>query len=159
MLRAAHLSENFEPQRKFDFQIDFGDDVLRLSVSKTTLPTETNEEIELAYGNEKVWIAGQTTYEASTLELRDTIDAGTADALMAWRRDVYDPDTGNIGRASTYKRTASLFLLASDGSTYREWQLIGCWPQSVKAGDLDMTDNNVVLIEATIRYDRAIYLG
>ena len=159
MLRAAHLSENFEPQRKFDFQIDFGDDILRLSVSKFTLPSISNEEIELAYGNEKVWIAGQTTNETATLELRDTIDAGTAGAIMAWRDSVYDPETGNIGRASEYKKTASVFLLSPDGSDYREWQLIGCWPQAIKAGDLDMTDNNVVLLEATIRYDRAMYLG
>ena len=159
MLRASHLSETFEGQRKFDFQVDFDDDILRLSVSKFTLPSGSNEEIELAYGNEKVWIAGQATYEASTLELRDTINAGTARQLMDWRYSVYNPNTGAIGLASSYKKTGSIFLLAPDGSSYREWTLVGCWPQAVKAGDLDMTDNNIVLLEATIRFDRAIYIG
>jgi len=159
MLRATHLTTNFEPQRKFDFEIDFGDDILRLSVSKASLPSGSNEEIELKYGNERVWIAGQANWEASTLEIRDTLDAGTAEILWNWRRQVYDEETGAIGRAATYKRVGSLFLLAPDGSDYREWQLIGCWPQSLKMGDLDMSDNNIVLIEATIRYDRAVFLG
>jgi hypothetical protein len=164
-LSANHLAPakgGYEPQRAYDFFLDLNipgasNDQIRLSTSKAFLPVEENEEIMLAFGNEKVYVAGQALYSNGNLEVRDFVDVDTYGALRQWRATVYDPVTGGIGLAANYKTTARLHLVGPDGLTDRQYQITGAWPQKISPSGLDyQAGTGVVLVEMTVRFDKAL---
>ncbi len=165
LINAQHIAPAagfFEPQRQYDWSIEIpldpqGDQIIIMqSLESSNLPTESNEEIELHFANEVRYVAGKAIYETIPLILKDFVDQQTKNAMIRWRRRVYNPETGSVGLASDYKKNASLVLVGPNGETTRVWRLIGIWPQMVNYGPLDMTASEKVLIEATLRYDRAV---
>jgi len=163
---ARHIAAqdgDFTPQHQNQWAIEIagleGDDkdLIVLSVMSATLPVESNEEVMLAYGNEKRYVAGAVEYETIPLVVRDWVDRDTRRALIRWRREVYDPETGNVGLAKNYKKNAELILYSSEGSITRKVRLVGLWPQALNAGDLSMESSDPVQMEMTLRFDRAIW--
>jgi len=152
----------FEIQRSFNWSLeialdDAGDQLLIVQgLESFDGVTESNDEIELQYANEKRYFAGQATFESSTLVLKDYVDQGVAEAMLRWRRQVYNPETGSIGLAADYKKVADLTLIAPNQEIVRIWKFQGIWPQQFKHGPFDMTSSDKVTIEATLRYDKAI---
>jgi hypothetical protein len=152
----------FEPQRKYDWALeialdDAGDQVIILqSLESAELPKEENEEIELHYASEVRYVAGKVKYETIPLVLKDFVDIGTANAIIKWRRQVQNAETGSTGLARNYKKNADLSIFAPNQSVTRIWKLIGVWPQKVEYGVLDMKENDKVDITVTLRYDRAV---
>lgn len=164
-LSAQHLAPGmgtFEPQRTYNWSFevaldDVGDQLLIMQGAESfSGPKESNEEIELNFANETRYVAGKAKYEANTLVLKDFVDQGTANAVIRWRRLVYNPETGSVGLATNYKKNADLQLTAPDGTFPRIWKFIGCWPQSVEFGDLDVNNSEKQLISINLRYDRAV---
>jgi hypothetical protein len=165
ILSAQHLAPGggfFEPQRKFDWSLeialdDAGDQVIIMqSLDSLTGLKEASDEIELNYAGESRYVAGKTKYSDMDLKLKDFVDIGTANAILKWRRQVYNPQTGSIGLASVYKKNASLTMFAPNGSVTRIYKLIGCWPKAFDHGDFNMSESGLVFISTTIRFDRAV---
>jgi hypothetical protein len=163
---ARHLANqegDWAPQHQNQWAIEIagleGDDkeLIILSILSGALPNESNDEVELPYGNEKRYVAGQATYETIPLVVRDFVDRETRRALIRWRRLVYNPETGNVGLPSAYKKNAEIVLYATDGSILRKCRLIGVWPQALNGGDLSMESSDPVQMELTLRYDRAVW--
>ena len=152
----------YEPQRQFNWALEIAlDDAGDQQLIVTGLESfdgvsESNDEIELQYANEKRYVAGKATFEAAPLVLKDMVDIGIAAAIVRWRRQVYNPETGSIGLARDYKKNADLTIVAPDQSSVRIWKFVGMWPQAVKYGSLDMTASDKVNVEVTLRYDKAI---
>lgn len=154
---------SFEPQRQqnWTFQVTIpgsaaSQTYLSSAVESSNLPQLTIEEIPLHWMNEIRYVAGKATYETIPLRLKDMVNVGIAKAVYDWQRRVYDPETGNISFADKYKLESSLILYAPDMSTERVWNLYGCWPRGFNPGALDMSSNEKVLLDVTIRYDRAV---
>jgi len=154
---------SFEPQKRNIWTIEIPgvlqSDILELSLRQGFLPTETNEEHEIPLGNERVYYAGKARYEAGTIICGDYVDRDIASIISQWRTTVYDPATGIVNYASVYKKQASIVVAASDGTLQRVWNLLGCWPEAVHYGDLDMSNAEQVLISVTLRYDKALNVG
>jgi len=154
----------FEPQRQANWFIQIvgltggaaAEDILAFSLESGFLPNESNEEIEIQYANERRYVAGKALFETGSLVVKDFVDKGTADTVVKWRKTVYDQATGKVGLAKEYKKNASIVLFGPEGSFKREWRLEGVWPQAVNYGTLDMTANDKVTIEITLRYDKAV---
>jgi len=163
-LAATHLAGaggGYEPQRKYNWFLYLngvaGAEQIRLSIQKAFLPEESNDLITLAFGNEKVYVAGQTTYSEGTITVHDMVDKDIYGILRTWRQMVYDPVSGNIGFAAAYKKTARILLVAPDDSIERQFQLTGVWPQKISPGDLDYKAGaEVVEIGMTIRFDKSL---
>lgn len=159
-LGASHLAtENWEVQRQNNFEIsiaDVGGRTLTLSVESGFLPAESNEIIELNFGNSKVKVAGIANFEDGTLVLKDVIEKDTEQIIVDWRKQVYDPETDKVGLAVNYKKQARVIQWAPDGSMERTWKIIGAWPSTVNYGTLDYTASDKKTIEVTITYDKAI---
>ena len=161
---ARHLANqngDFTPQHQNQWLLEIAGlpgaddrDLIFLSLMNFELPKESSVEHELRYGNEVRYVAGQNEYEAIPLIVRDYVDRAVRAAMIAWRRLVYDPATGNVGLPKNYKKTANIVLSASDGSFLRSCRLIGAWPQSLNAGTLSMESADPVQIESNLRYDR-----
>jgi hypothetical protein len=152
----------FEPQAQNRYLFRVGglsdSDIIELAASAGTafLPNESSEEVELPYLNGRAYYAGRQSYESGTIGCKDFVDLAVAKAIMEWRKLVYDPETGRMGYASRYKKDAEIILLDPAGEEKRYWTLVGAWPQAVNYGTLDVTANDPVQIEVTIRYDIAL---
>lgn len=164
-LSAQHLAPSqglFEPQRAYNWSLeialdDAGDQILIMQgLESFSAPTESNEEITLDYANEKRYVAGKAAYASSTLVLKDFVDMGVANAVIRWRRQVYNPETGSIGLARNYKKNADLTLMAPDQSSIRIWKLYGMWPTEADFGNLNMASSDKVMLSLSLRYDRAV---
>jgi hypothetical protein len=153
----------FEPQRAFNWTLEINGlpghdkDVISLSLQSAFVPTCANEEIEIPFGNERVWVAGKANWERGGIVCRDYVDRPVAAALYAWRRLVYNPVDGTIGYAVRYKRHGSIILYGPDGTLSRPWEVAGMWPVSVSFAEngLDMANNDQVRIGVALRFDKA----
>jgi len=165
-ISAQHLAPSkgfFEPQRNYNWSLeialdDAGDQILIMQgLESFSAPHESNDEITLEYANERRYVAGKASFAAAELKLKDFVDMGVANAIIKWRRLVYNAETGSIGLARDYKKNADLTLMAPNQSAVRIWKLQGVWPQAAHYGDgLNMAGTDKVLISVTLRYDRAI---
>lgn len=173
---SADAINAFEPQRMNNWTLDIsvvpgdedvGEQNIVLGLQSFQLPTETTQPIEIYYLNERRQYAGRTDYEGGNLTLTDWIDKGTAATINAWRRRVYNPETGAVGLKSQYATEALLNLyppgypgtVASSGvpQPTKTWRLINIWPMSVTWGDLDMTASEKIMINVQFVYDKAIF--
>lgn len=165
----AQQHGGFEPQRQHNWNIEFAlaplgvdADVISLALVGGFLPRCMNEDVPLPYGNETVYVAGKATWDRGQIIVRDFIDQPVAQSLWTWREQVYSPGTGQIGLAANYKVNADIVLFSpnsqeNNASFERVWRLIGCWPMTIDfaAQGLDMASSNVVMINMTLRYDKA----
>jgi hypothetical protein len=164
-ISAQHLAPAqgfFEPQRSYNWSLeialdDAGDQILIMQgLDSFSAPTESNEELALHYGNEVRYVAGKASFQAASLTLKDFVDMGVANAIIKWRRRVYNAESGSIGLARDYKKAADLTLMAPNQSATRIWKLQGVWPTEVSYGDLSMSSSSLVMVKVNLRYDRAI---
>jgi hypothetical protein len=154
----AAAAGGFEPQRQNNFTIvlPVGGRVIQQSLESFPMPKEENEVIAIKFGNETRKVAGPASYSELTLVVKDFVDQDTAKALLEWRRSVYNPATGQIFYASSYKKTAQVFLLGPEGSRIRGWQLSGVWPSKIDLGEgkMDSPSNNMITV--TLQVDKAL---
>jgi len=131
------------------------DDVIRVSVSKASVPHFSQNPIEVKRGNNTMKFAGTPTFDAGEIELNDFIGAGTKDVLLAWQNQSYDVRTEKVGLASDYKRDAYLLEYTPDYQLVRTWKLMGCWISKLSEGAYDHNSADKHSITATIEYDKA----
>jgi hypothetical protein len=162
LVNAKHLAPGpggkYEPQRNFDWQLELqvpGSEIIKLAVASVTGITESNEPIELHYGNEVHYVAGKARFEAGQIVVRDMVDVDVNAQINEWRRKVYDPHSGEIHYASAYKAEGDLILLDPEGAERATWHIVGLWPQNVNFGDLDYESNDIVRIQVVMTFDRA----
>lgn len=160
-----HLSANrrYEPQRVSNFQVEFyglpgqGTEEIMLATNDFSLPNITNEPITVYHGNTDVKFAGKTQFQGmDTLTCIDWITLDMEQIINAWRRQVYNPETDEIGWAADYKKEGCVTQFGPDGTFFRNWTVKGAWPSGVNYGSsMSHEGNEVKKIEMTITYDKA----
>lgn len=163
-LGPMHLSTNsaFEPQRTNNFQVEFynlpgqGTMDIMLACHDFSLPTVSNEPIEIGHGNSTVKFAGRTSFAGmETLSVIDWITTDMEKVIDAWRYLVYNPEDDTIGWASRYKKTGTITEFGPDGTFFRNWSVIGAWPNSVTYGEtLSHEGSEAKKISMNISYDK-----
>ena len=133
-----------------------GQEVIRLTVNKAPVPHFELNDIEIRKGNSIVHYAGTPTFSDGTLEVDDMIGAQSKAVLEAWQNLAYNVVTDKGGRAIDYKKNATLIEYTSDHVKVRSWKLIGCWIKNISEDDYDKTKDDLVRVQGTLRYDRAI---
>jgi len=165
----AEQAGAFEPQRKNNWAIEFTlgngeqEKIMSLSLKGSPFPKESNVKKSIKYFNETRHYAGAVTpFESLSVKYHDYVDRQILAALYAWRREVWDPNTGAIGLAAQYKKRGRLYfyppnVVNGGDSRARTWVLIGCWPVSVTTDELDMeSDGDNVEITLEVSIDRAL---
>lgn len=136
--------------------IDNGQEVIRLTVNKSSVPHFELEDISIRKGNSVVHYAGTPTFDDGTLELDDMIGAQSKAVLEAWQNLCYNVLTDKGGRAINYKKNATLIEYTSDHVRVRSWKLIGCWIKKIDESDYDKEDDSLRRVTVSLRYDRAV---
>lgn len=157
----AQYKGGYEPQRQHTWLITIfglpGARNLELALRMGFLPSESNEEIEIPYMNSRVYVAGKYMVDAGSITFNDYVDINIMGIIAAWRKQVYDPETGGIGYAKDYKKQAEIILYGPSLKIERTWVLKGLWPQQINFGTIDYSSSDTVQIECTMRYDKAIF--
>lgn len=136
--------------------IDNGQEVIRLTINKATVPHFELNPIEIRKGNSVVRYAGMPSFNSGSIEVDDMIGAQSKTVLEAWQALAYNVVTDKGGRAIDYKRNATLIEYTSDHVRVRSWKLIGCWISSISEDDYDKEADGLRRVTAAISYDRAI---
>lgn len=164
-LGPQHLAADlkWEPQRQTNFQLSIyglpsqGTEMIMLSLVNFSLPTVTNEVLNIKHGNTDVKFAGTTTWSGSgQLQVIDYITTDMSKIISDWRELVYRPSNDAIGWAAEYKKAGDVCLVGPDGTFERTWHYEGIWPSEVNYGEITHeSTNDPVRIEIQLQYDRA----
>ena len=128
-----------------------------LVLQSASRPQFKFEEPEMHHNQEVVRFAGKQDWEPVSLTWYDAEqDPDISRAVYIWIETVVNMGTLNVNSPAYYKRGATLMLLNGTGGASETWNMYGCWPTAVNWQELDYSATELLTIEATIRYDRAI---
>jgi hypothetical protein len=156
---ADHIGTGgFEPVRQNNFlvELEIGGQTIVKAQESMQMPRPSNPPIAVSYGNEKRKVAGVADFAELTLVLKDFTDAAAIKAIMAWHKDVYDPSSGKIGLAGSYKKQGTVSMAGPNGVGAQKWKLIGVWPSAVTPGEGNSSNNVPNTISVTLQVDKAI---
>ena len=149
LLRAGYTEE------ESGNSIDNVGEVLRLSVLEASVPSFTQQVIEIRRGNAVMKAAGLPTFEAGSLIIHDFIGADGKSALAAWQNLSYNSKTHKIGTMAQYKKDCYLQEYTPDFRLVRTWELKGCWISGLTMPPFNQESGDKRQVTATIQYDLA----
>jgi hypothetical protein len=124
-------------------------------IKASAKPTIENGEVVLDHINIKRKLKGKSVWNSIAITIYDAIVPSAAQATMQWIRLHHESVTGRDGYSTQYKKNIQLQQLSGLGEVIEEWNLYGCYLQTVNFGTLDWSAEDVVTIEATLNYDYA----
>ena len=130
--------------------------VLRLSVSSSSVPHFSQNPIPISRGNNTFNFAGVPKYQAGTIRFNDYIGVDTKNILMSWQALSYNARTQKVGLASDYKKQGALIQYTPDWQVVRAFVMYGCWISRLSQDEFSFDNNNKKLITAEITYDYAL---
>ena len=156
---SANAEFKYEVQRTNNFKITFGDlggayDI-ELACESVGLPSITNDPIELSYGNTKAKVAGQASVDDISVTVKDYIEPDIEKILWKWRLQVFNPETGKVGWAKVYKKSATITQYGPNGEVERKWRLLGVWPTNLDLGELNYDGGDKKSITMNLSVDNA----
>lgn len=175
----------FEPKTKFRFAIQLGgtsdvlDPVPYYLCKAVTLPTISNNLIELKGINSTTYIKGRTEWEPITITLYDIIPESMDmsddphSLLYEWMmnhidefleaRYAYEPDVGYKVDFTIYTLDPGRAIVGrlqgpgTELSVVEKWKIKGAMIESINFGDVDWSSDELREIELTVRFDYAEY--
>ena len=133
-----------------------GQEVIKLSVTKASVPHFSIAPIEIRRMNSVIKYAGLPTFDAGTIEAQDYVGLDTKSVLMAWQAKAYDVVKDVGGRAKDYKKNCTLVEYTQDKKEVRHWDLIGCWISDITEDEFDVAADGDRRITCAISFDRAV---
>ena len=155
-----------EPKRKFRFRISFTgltEDGIVWYAKTVNKPNFTVTETEHTFLNHKFYYPGRVEWQEISMTLVDPVSPNASAQLSALiRASGYKPLPGKTGleTMSKAKSAGSLGVIEiqqidANGQIIEIWRLINPFIKSVKYGDLDYGNDELLEIELGLRYDWA----
>lgn len=145
-----------EVQRKshWKMSIEGIEEDIMLHARTTALLERQFEVINTKYFNDQVKQAGSRSFTDIPIELHDAVGPDVERKFNEWQEMILNTDTGRMGYAQDYKRTARITEYGLNSEVRAIWQLEGVWPSSCRFGELAMDDGSKKSINVTLTYDR-----
>jgi hypothetical protein len=165
---SSSQSSTLEPLRKNRWVMSFtsvppgtiqlAQDRLTFCALSATKPQMTFNAVEQHRLNEKFWVAGKITWNDMAMTFYDFIQGENtvSNILYNWATTIYNPITGQMFFKTQYMTSATLAMLDPAGGVRQLWNLFYIWPMDVNYGDLNASDDGVVEVSATFKYDYAV---
>jgi hypothetical protein len=120
-------------------------------------PSFSFKEMEVQHLNETIYFPSKAEYKPITLTLYDL--KRNKHPVFEWIKKVYNPCNTGTWKPSTggdsLKKSATLEIYSGCGDVLEKWKLDNCFPQTAEFGELDMSSSEVIMVDVTLRYDRA----
>lgn len=159
--------DNYVPLMKNNFEIriynmdgstpsEFSD-LLTLSTKNVGAIKESEDTIEVHYGNGIIKFPGKVTFDEVDWTLACYCEPNVLESLRAWRKQVYDPDTEKMGLPSQYMRQVFFIKYDGQGNPRDIIRCPGTWIKDLNNGDMDQ-QGDLVEISITLVISKAIYM-
>ena len=157
------------PKLKYRFRVIFenlGVTTPRTELTKQvidfTRPSVTFDEIPIEIYNSRIYLAGKHTWEMLTVNLRDDASGQVSRLIgeqLQKQLDFVEPASAVSGQ--DYKFLTRCEILdggngAAEPVVLENWEIYGCYLNSVNYNDLNYGSSEAVTIQLQIRFDNAM---
>lgn len=133
-------------------------DLLTLSTDEVGEISEQQDAIQIHYGNGIIKFPSKVTFQDVDWTLNCYCEPNVLEALRAWRRQVYDPDTEKMGLPSQYMRQVFFIKYDGQGNPRDVIRCPGTWIGALSNGNMNQSGGDVVKVKVPFIISRAIYL-
>ncbi len=128
-----------------------------LVLQSASRPNVKFEEAEMHHNQEVAYFAGKHSWDPVTLVWYDIEqDPDISRGLYHWIETVVNMQSMAVAHPRFYKKSAALVMLDGTGQTTEQWSMMGTWPAGCNWQELDYTSTDLMNLEATMRFDRAV---
>lgn len=119
---------------------------------------EQEDSIVVHYGNGLIKFPSKVTYSDVDWTLNCYCSPNVLEAIRAWRKQVYDPDTEKMGLPSQYMRTVYFIKYDGSGVARDVIRCPGTWISGLDNGAMNQAGGDVVKVRVTFVISKAIYM-
>lgn len=131
-------------------------------LEKAARPQFKYDQAEMHHDQEVAYFAGKQSWEPITLswyDIETPVDVSTK--VATWIQSITKNffnigDVTRVAVPSDYKSTVKIQVRDGDGVPTETWIIYNAWPESSNWGELDYTSSEILRIEVSMRYDRAV---
>lgn len=135
-----------------------------LPPSKSARPSLSFKEQEVEHINETISFPMKPEWKPINLSLYDIKLRNNP--IFNWiKLSIYNPQSATWhpsleypSQSQQFKKRGTLELFSGCGDVLETWIYENCYPESADWGDLDMGESNIVMVDITLRYDRAYFI-
>ena len=133
-------------------------DLLTMSTDEIGSITEEQDSIVVHYGNGLIKFPAKVNYGNVTWSLNCYCEPNVAEALRAWRKQIYDAETERMGLPSEYMRQVYFIRYDGQGNVRDALRCPGTWISGINYGNMNQTGGEVVKIQCDFVISKVIYL-
>ena len=133
-------------------------ELLTLSTDEVGSVQEAQDSIIVHYGNGIIKFPSKVTFNDVDWSLNCFCEPNVLEALRAWRRQIYDPDTEKMGLPSQYLRTVYFIKYDGQGQAKDIIRCPGTWINGLDNGSHNQTGGDVVKVRVQFVISKAIYM-
>lgn len=133
-------------------------DLLTLSTDEVGEIAETEDAIDVHYGNGIIRFPGKVTYGEVDWTLNCYCEPNVLGALRDWRNTVYDPITEKMGLPSQYMKQVFFIKYDGQGRARDVIRAPGTWIKDLQNGAMSQAGGDLVKVRVTLVISKAIYL-
>ena len=110
------------------------------------------------YGNGIIKFPSKVTFADVDWTLNCFCEPNVLDALRAWRKQVYDPDTEKMGLPSEYMKQVFFIKYDGQGNVRDVIRCPGTWIGALDNGAMSQAGGDIVKVKVPFVISRAIYM-
>lgn len=133
-------------------------DLLTLATDEVGAIEEQQDSIVVHYGNGLIKFPSKVNYADVTWTLNCYCEPNVADALRAWRKQIFDPITERMGLPSEYMRQVWFIRYDGQGGIRDAIRCPGTWIGALGNGNYNQTGGEIVKLTVPFVISKAIYL-
>lgn len=133
-------------------------DLLTLSTDEIGAVAEEEGIITVHYGNGLIKFPSKVTFSDITWTLNCYCEPNVYEALRAWRKQVYDPDTERMGLPSEYMKVVYFIRYDGQGNVRDVIKCPGTWIGALDNGAMNQEGGAVVKVSVPLVISKVIYL-
>lgn len=149
------LPNKFEPKRQYRWVLAI-EGIDSFLITTANRPQVNISDKKIDYINSYRRVAGKLEFQDLSIKLHDPIAPSGAQQMMEWIRTHYESVSGRAGYADFYKRDIQLKMLDPIGTVVELWDIKGAFLSSVNFQSLDYSADEIVTIDATIKFDNCV---
>ena len=145
----------FEPKLQMRFEMSLNN-IPTYMVKASDMPNLDQNPVTVDYVNAEFKVKGKSRWQDITVTLYDALSPSSAGLIHDWVRDQHHNSNSGIDQyATTYKKQVDLVYFTPTGAVADQWTLYGAFIASANWGNVDLSSDDLLLLELTLSYDWA----
>lgn len=133
-------------------------ELLTLSTDSIGAVEEAQDTITVHYGNGLIQFPAKVTFPNVNWTLNCYCQPNVLEALRAWRKQIYNPQTERMGLPSEYMRQVFFIKYDGQGNPRDVIRCPGTWIGALSNGDMQQQGGDIVKVSVPFIISRVIYL-